>query len=236
MTQDARRPLHRLTPLHDDPAAAWLSPPQRTRVADDRRFIWLLFVIFLAAAFWWARSLLRGPLASFSRAYACRCLAPSMVGCRARRGRRAALVMAPQERQVAAAGQRQRAGRSASPIDDFNDLEQQPDGSGRVDRGLDSRPPAARRSGRRRAVHRPRARLPAKVSRACSKRSTTSIWSTRRETPLLVQVAGARMLGDVERQPHRRQRAASCWSRRSTCRWGRWRPAGTPSCCGTAIR
>jgi hypothetical protein len=32
MTQEARRPLHRLTPLRDDPAAVWLTPPQRLRL------------------------------------------------------------------------------------------------------------------------------------------------------------------------------------------------------------
>jgi len=51
MTQDARRPLHRLSPLHDDPAAAWLSPQQRLRVALAGWFIWLLFVIILVVSF-----------------------------------------------------------------------------------------------------------------------------------------------------------------------------------------
>jgi hypothetical protein len=32
MTQEARRPLHRLTPLRDDPAGVWLTPPQRLRM------------------------------------------------------------------------------------------------------------------------------------------------------------------------------------------------------------
>ena len=33
MTQASPRPLHRLTPLLDDPLVAWLTPPQRLRVA-----------------------------------------------------------------------------------------------------------------------------------------------------------------------------------------------------------
>src|SRR5678815_4310046 len=32
MAQDVRRPLHRLAPLRDDPAAVWLTPPQRLRL------------------------------------------------------------------------------------------------------------------------------------------------------------------------------------------------------------
>ena len=51
MTQDARRPLHRLSPLHDDPASAWLTPLQLTRVAMAGWFIWLLFVIVLVVSF-----------------------------------------------------------------------------------------------------------------------------------------------------------------------------------------
>jgi hypothetical protein len=38
------RPLHRMTPLRDDPAVAWLSPAERTRVGT--------LVFFLWAAFW----------------------------------------------------------------------------------------------------------------------------------------------------------------------------------------
>jgi hypothetical protein len=40
------RPLHRMTPLHDEPAMAWLSPAERTRVGT--------MVVLLWAAFWMA--------------------------------------------------------------------------------------------------------------------------------------------------------------------------------------
>lgn len=51
MTQDAPRPLHRLTPLHADPAAAWLSADQRLRVMMTAAFWWLLFAFFLGVVF-----------------------------------------------------------------------------------------------------------------------------------------------------------------------------------------
>jgi hypothetical protein len=50
MTHDARRPLHRLTPLHADPAAAWLTPNQRFSVVMTGAFYWLLFAVFLTIA------------------------------------------------------------------------------------------------------------------------------------------------------------------------------------------
>jgi hypothetical protein len=43
MTQEARRPLHRLTPLRDDPAAVWLTPPQRLRIALAGWLSWSSF-------------------------------------------------------------------------------------------------------------------------------------------------------------------------------------------------
>ena len=43
MTQEARRPLHRLTPLRDDPAAVWLTPPQRLRVTIAGWMSWSSF-------------------------------------------------------------------------------------------------------------------------------------------------------------------------------------------------
>src|SRR5436853_2749887 len=45
MTQDARRPLHRLTPLVDDPVSGWLSRPQTLRVAMTGWFRWGLFAL-----------------------------------------------------------------------------------------------------------------------------------------------------------------------------------------------
>ncbi len=43
MTQEARRPLHRLTPLRDDPAAVWLTPPQRLRITIAGWLSWSSF-------------------------------------------------------------------------------------------------------------------------------------------------------------------------------------------------
>ena len=45
MTQ-AGRPLHRLTPLRDDPVRAWLSPPQALRVAMTGWIRWAAFGVF----------------------------------------------------------------------------------------------------------------------------------------------------------------------------------------------
>jgi len=50
MPQDARRPLHRLTPLHADTAAAWLTPQQRFAVTLTGGFYRVLFVVFLGAS------------------------------------------------------------------------------------------------------------------------------------------------------------------------------------------
>lgn len=43
MTQEARRPLHRLTPLRDDPATVWLTPPQRVRITIAGWMSWSSF-------------------------------------------------------------------------------------------------------------------------------------------------------------------------------------------------
>src|SRR4029079_644162 len=51
MTQEVRRPLHRLTPLRDDPVAAWLSQPQRFRVAVVGWVAWAAFC-FLTFVMW----------------------------------------------------------------------------------------------------------------------------------------------------------------------------------------
>jgi hypothetical protein len=57
MTQEPRRPLHRLTPLRDDPAATWLTQRQRLRVAMTGVFGWIAFSFFLHMM-WWAQVLL----------------------------------------------------------------------------------------------------------------------------------------------------------------------------------
>src|SRR4029077_3174098 len=43
MTHEARRPLHRLTPLRDDPMSFWLTPPQRLRITIAGWLSWPSF-------------------------------------------------------------------------------------------------------------------------------------------------------------------------------------------------
>jgi hypothetical protein len=52
MPPEARRPLHRLTPLQNDPASAWLTGPQQLRVAMSGWFGWFLYFLFLKIVFW----------------------------------------------------------------------------------------------------------------------------------------------------------------------------------------
>src|SRR5262245_9033462 len=56
MTQTPGRPLHRLTPLRDDPAAAWLTPAQRWRVSMTAFIAWTAF--WVLGAFGWLAMLL----------------------------------------------------------------------------------------------------------------------------------------------------------------------------------
>lgn len=62
---DARRSLHRLTPLRDDPAAAWLTPPQRMRVLMTGVFGWIVFSVVMNLMFW-AQVVLMANLFSFA--------------------------------------------------------------------------------------------------------------------------------------------------------------------------
>src|SRR6478736_5720553 len=43
------RPLHRLTPLRDDPAFAWLTPGERLRIDALGWFLWVAFVVITFA-------------------------------------------------------------------------------------------------------------------------------------------------------------------------------------------
>jgi hypothetical protein len=47
-SEQTTRPLHRLTPLRDDPATAWLSPAEKFRIDA---FGWLLWAAFVVAMF-----------------------------------------------------------------------------------------------------------------------------------------------------------------------------------------
>ena len=165
MTQEPRRPLHRLTPLRDDPAATWLTRPQRLRVALTGVFGWLAFSIFLKMM-WWAQVLLDDERLGDGRLPSARRVT-TMAGI--------ALVW-PARRMI----MRRRSAKMAelvrdgSPdlavaVDDFSELERQPDGTVvSVVGWIRARGQLARRS---RASRASASRSPAiKSIRACSKR------------------------------------------------------------------
>jgi hypothetical protein len=123
MPQDARRPLHRLTPLHADPAAAWLTRPQRFGVVMTGALTWVLFAIFLALVFF-AQMIL---LAEMLRVFDLRIpfLATAMLA--------VALVWPARRivlrRKAAKIAEMVRSSTPslAVPVDDFSELERQPD-------------------------------------------------------------------------------------------------------------
>ena len=132
MTQEARRPLHRLTPLRDDPAAAWLTPPQRLRgrhdAAGSSGCVFVFLVAFLVQV---------ALLVARCGSSICAC-PPSLRRCPASRW------SGPCGAWSCAAGARKVAElvRDSTPalgvaIDDFADLERQPDGSAGVAGRLD---------------------------------------------------------------------------------------------------
>jgi hypothetical protein len=125
MTQDARRPLHRLTPLHADPAAAWLTSNQRFAVTMTGAFYWLLYFIFLMVAFFVQAVLLARTIIFFNLRLPS--VATAMLG---------VALFWPMRRLVlrrkAAKGAqlvRESAPSLGVAIDDFNELERQPDGT-----------------------------------------------------------------------------------------------------------
>jgi len=125
MPQDARRPLHRLTPLHADPAAAWLTKKQLFGVGMTGSFYWLLFGIFLllvlvAQLFLLARTIyffnVRMPVIGTVLL----CLALSWPMRRLVLRREAAKIRYMVHDSTPSLG---------VPIDDFSELERQPDGT-----------------------------------------------------------------------------------------------------------
>jgi hypothetical protein len=125
MTQASPRPLHRLTPLLDDPLAAWLTRPQRLRVALTRWFGWAAFAVFLILMWCALLVLIRGVLGLFDHRV------PSVVTVMAGLGliwparrmvmRRCTARMAELVRESVPA--------RAVPIDDIGGLEEQADGT-----------------------------------------------------------------------------------------------------------
>ena len=195
MTQDARRPLHRLTPLHADPAAAWLTSNQRFAVTMTGAFYWLLYFISLMVAFFVQAVLLARTIVFFNLRLPS--VATAMLG---------VALFWPMRRLVlrrkAAKGAqlvRESAPSLGVAIDDFNELERQPDGTavslvGWIKahaQARRSRSPASPASGSRSPVIR--------STRGCSRRSTTSSWSTMRDAPCPF-----------------RWRARACWESRTS--------------------
>src|SRR4051812_33282179 len=125
MTQDAPRPLHRLTPLDADPAAAWLTTNQRFAVMMTGAFYWLLLVIFLTAAFVAQLVLLAHTIIFFNLRLPI--VATAMLAVASYWPTRR-LVLRGKAAKIAALV------RDSTPslgiaIDDFNDLERHPDGT-----------------------------------------------------------------------------------------------------------
>jgi hypothetical protein len=125
MMQNSGRPLHRLTPLRDDPAVAWLSKPQRFRVTLTGWFGWLGFAMFLTIL-WWALVLLMvGVLrvVDFRVATVTTLLSGFALVWPARRTvmRRENAKLSQLVRDTAPA--------AAVAVDDFKDLDRQPDGT-----------------------------------------------------------------------------------------------------------
>lgn len=125
MTQDALRPLHRLTPLHADPAAAWLTSNQRFAVIMTGAFCWLLYFILLKVAFFVQVALLARTIVFFNLRLPS--VATAMLGValfwpmrRLVLRRKAAKVAQLVRESTASLG---------IAIDDFNELERQPDGT-----------------------------------------------------------------------------------------------------------
>ena len=125
MTMELPRPLHRLTPLRDDPLRRWLSPAQRLRVTMTGWGGWAMFGILQSLA-WWALVALfanvfyviDGRLPTVLVAMAALALAWPM--------RR--VVMRMRSRKMAELV-RKSAPAVATPIDDFALLEHEPDGA-----------------------------------------------------------------------------------------------------------
>lgn len=125
MTQDSGRPLHRVTPLRDDPAMAWLSGPLRFRVTLTGWFGWLGFATFLWIM-WWALAVLMLGVIGFidhRLAWLITLLSGLALVWPALR-----IIMRRQNAKLAVLV-RQATPAAAVAIDDFNDLEKQPDGT-----------------------------------------------------------------------------------------------------------
>jgi hypothetical protein len=122
MTQDPRRPLHRLTPLRDDPAAAWLTRPQRLRLTMTRVTAWGTYGLILAILWLGALAIFMPVMGLMMTTFYCM-MAAAAITWPVRR-----IIM---RRCSAKIAELVRAGSPdlAVAIDDFTDLERQLDGT-----------------------------------------------------------------------------------------------------------
>jgi len=125
MMQDFGRPLHRLTPLRDDPAVAWLTKPQRFRITLTGWFGWFGFVTFVWLIWWALVLLMLGVLGvvDFRFATIITLLAAFALVWPARR-----MIMRRQNRKLASLV-RETTPAAAVAVDDLADLDRQPDGT-----------------------------------------------------------------------------------------------------------
>ena len=123
--QDSLRPLHRLTPLRDDPAVAWLTQPQRFRITLTGWFGWLGFATFIWLIWWTLALLMLGVFGviDFRLGSIITGFAGLAMVWPARR-----IIMRRQNRKLAALV-RDSTPAAAVAIDDFGDLDRQPDGT-----------------------------------------------------------------------------------------------------------
>jgi hypothetical protein len=120
MTQTPRRPLHRLTPLRDDPAAAWLTPSQRWRLTMTEWFVWSLLGLFSFVC--WASALLVFRLGLvLTSVYCVMGLLAVIWPVRRMVWRRSSVTMAQLVRESTPT--------AAVAVDDFAELDHQPDGA-----------------------------------------------------------------------------------------------------------
>jgi hypothetical protein len=120
MTQTPRRPLHRLTPLRDDPAVAWLTPSQRWRVTASEWVSWSIFGVF-CVFFWVALLFIFGFQLIVTSMYLAMGVLAVIWPARRIIWRRTSATMAALVRESTPA--------AAVAVDDFADLERQPDGA-----------------------------------------------------------------------------------------------------------
>ena len=118
------RPLHRLTPLRDDPLGAWLSPSQRLRVTMTGWGGWMMFGVLQTMAWWLMVFLLADVLSVYDGRLPTVVVATAALALAWPMRR---VVMRMRSRKMADLVRRS-APAEATAIDDFALLEDEPDG------------------------------------------------------------------------------------------------------------